>query len=56
MVGPEYRAGPSVNYASAAEDLRVHVHGHHITLMLHGLILHIGLGAAPPWMLGGISY
>lgn len=52
----KYRAGPSVNYASAAGDLSIHVHGHHITLVLHGLIPHTGLGAAPPWLLGGISY
>lgn len=47
-----YRAGPSVNYAPAAGNLRVHIHGHHITLMKHGFILHTGLESAPPWFLG----
>lgn len=42
----KYRAGLSIHYAPAAGDLRAHVHGHHITLVLHGLILHTGLGVA----------
>lgn len=43
VVGPEgQQQGPSVNYASAAENLRLHFHSHHTPLVLQKLILSLG--------------
>lgn len=57
MVDPEIQQlGLLVNCALAAEELRVHFHGHHIPLVPLGFILYTGLGAAPLWFLDSFSY
>lgn len=54
--GSRRTAAGAVNHAQAAKNLRVDLRGHHAPPVLQRFILYMGLGEAPPWLLGTISY